>query len=233
MGRFRVVSRPTCSSKNSARWDSWKSTAGPVVGGGLGADLAGPGEDLAGHEVGGDAGHDPVERGGPVHQVVLVGAVGVALAVRVVLVDDQPGPVVGGEVGRLHRPDEDLLAGPVVAEALEGVAALGGGELGVGVVHVVAGAVGEHRVDQVGLHLRRHGALPGESPGVVARRLVLEVPAGLLAGHVVGVGVDEHRGGRDGVRVPVDHLDAVLGLDAADLGNGHGATLSRPVRQRY
>ena len=31
MGRFSVVSRPTCSSKNSARWESWKSTVAAVV----------------------------------------------------------------------------------------------------------------------------------------------------------------------------------------------------------
>ena len=202
---------------------------GAVVGGGLGTDLPGPGEDLAGHEMRGDPGHDPVERGGPVHQVVLVGPVRVALPVRVVLVDDQPGAVVGGQVGGLHRADEDQLPGPVVAQALHGVTALGGGELGMGVVHVVAGTVGEHRVDQVGLHLGGHGSLPGEAPGVVAGGFVLEVPAGLLARHVVGVRVDQHRGGGDGVRIAVHHLDAVLGLDAADLGNGHAPTLSRPV----
>ncbi len=157
-----------------------------------------------------------------------MGAVRVALAVGVVLVDDEAGVVAGGEVGRLHGADEDELAGPVVAEALEGVVALGGGELGMGVVHVVAGAVGEHGVDQMGLHLRGHRALPGEAAGVVARRLVLEVPAGLLAGHVLGVGVDEDRRRGDGVGIAVHDLDAVLGLDAADLGDGHATD---PIRR--
>ncbi len=202
---------------------------GAVVGGRLRSHLAGPGEDLAGHEVRRHPGHDPVERRRPVHQVVLVGPVRVPLAVRVVLVDDQTRAVVGGQVGRFHRADQDQLAGPVVAQALQGVPTLGRGELGVGVVDVVAGAVGEHGVDEVGLHLGRHRALAGETTGIVAGRLVLEVPAGLLTGHVVGVGVDEHRGGGDGVRVAVQHLDAVLGLDTADLGDGHQSTLSRPV----
>ena len=45
------------------------------------------------------------------------------------------------------------------------------------VVDVVAGAVGEHRVDEVRLDLGRLRAVAGEAARVAAGRLVLEVPA--------------------------------------------------------
>ena len=66
------------------------------------------------------------------------------------------------------------------------------------VVDVEAGAVGEHGVGQVRLDHRRQRALAGEAAGVVARRLVLEVPADLLL-DVRRVGVHQHRGRGDGV----------------------------------
>ena len=50
IGRFSVVSRPTSSSKKSARWLSWNGTSSAAEPG-LAADLAGAGEDLAGDEV--------------------------------------------------------------------------------------------------------------------------------------------------------------------------------------
>ena len=177
-----------------------------------------------GHDVADDAG----EGDRPVHQVVLVGPVGVALAVGVVLEDQQAlarrqDPGRGG-----HRPGQDELAGLVVADGVQGVGALGGGVLGMGVVDVVAGAVGEHGVDQVGLHLRRHRSLAGEAPGVAARGLVLEVPLHLAAqlGHV---GVDQRRGGRDRVRIgSAADDDPVLGLHSEHFDDGHGPTLSPP-----
>ena len=57
----------------------------------LAADLAGTGEDLAGDEVRRDLGDDAAERRLAGEQVVLVAAVAVALAVGVVLVDDDLG----------------------------------------------------------------------------------------------------------------------------------------------
>ncbi len=176
--------------------------------------------------MGHDVADDPGEGDRPVHQVVLVGPVGVALAVGVVLEHQQALARRQDPGGGRHRPGQDQLARLVVADGVEGVGALGRGVLGVGVVDVVAGAVGEHGVDQVGLHLRRHRALPGEAPGVPARGLVLEVPFDLAAqlGHV---GVDQRRRGRDGVRIGgAADDDPVLGLHAEHLDDGHGPTLS-------
>ena len=185
----------------------------------LGADLAGPGEDLTGHEPGDHVADKGREGDRPVDQVVLVGAVRVALAVGVVLVDDDL--LTGGQqtAGGLHRTGQYPFPGLVKAQGLEGVGALGGGELRVGVVDVVPGAVGQDGVDQVGLHLGRRGVLPGEAPGVAAGRLVLEVPPDLA---VLVVGVDQHRRRHDGVAIErAPEGDAVFGLDAAHLGDGH------------
>ncbi len=227
IGRFSVVSRPTSSSKKSDRWLSWNGTSAADTPGASQPDLAGAGEDLAGDEVGRDLGHDAPERHLAGHEVVLVAAVAVALAVGVVLVDHDLGAGRQGRRGRLHRLLQDLLGGAVPHHDLAGVGALGRGDLGVGVVDVVARAVGEHRVDQVRLHVGRHGALGDEAPGVASGRLVLEVPAGAPV-QQRHVGVDQH--GRRGDRVRLAraaHDDPVLGLDAADLADGHGRTLPR------
>ena len=191
-----------------------------IEGGRLHAHLARPGEDGARDEVGHDALDHPGEGHGPVHHVVLVAAVGVALAVGVVLVDDGRRLVRDAQRRRPHGPPQHLLAGLVVHQALEGGQALGGGVLGVGVVDVEAGAVGEHGVGQVGLDHGGQGALPGEAAGVVAGGLVLEVPADLLL-DVRGVGVDQHRRGGDRVLLRAGRMDPVLGLNPAHLGGGH------------
>ena len=169
IGRLRVVSRPTSSSKNSARWVSWNGTSSRPRPPSLGAHLARAGEDLAGDEVRGDVGDDAPERHRPVHQVVLVAAVGVALAVGVVLVDHDLLALGQDALGGHHGPLEDLLGGPVPHDDRPGVGALGRRQLGVGVVDVEAGAVGEHRVDQVGLDLGGHRAVGAEPAGVVGR----------------------------------------------------------------
>ena len=56
------------------------------------------------------------------------------------------------------------------------IEALGRADLGVGVVDVVAGAVGQHRVDEVRLDVGRQRVVEAEPAGVVAGMLVLEVP---------------------------------------------------------
>ena len=105
-------------------------------------------------------------------------AVGIALAVGVVLVDHEllalGQQAVGGEDGST----DDLFGGPVPHHHRAGIGALGGGQLGVGMVDVVAGTVGEHGVDQMGLHLGRLRC-PGRSAGIGAGRLVFEVPTDL------------------------------------------------------
>ena len=217
MGRLRVVSRPTSSSKKSARCEIWKGTSPAPC---SDPDLARTGEHLAGHEPGNEMSDERREGDTAVQQVVLVAAVGVALAVGVVLVDDDL--LAGGENAPrgLHGTGQNPLARFVVTGQLEGTGALRGGELRVGVVHVVAGPVGEHGVDQMGLHLGGRGVLPGEAPGVASRRLVLEVPAHLAVFHV---GIDQHRRGDH--RIPVCAAakgDAVLGFDPEHLGQGHG-----------
>jgi hypothetical protein len=97
---------------------------------------------------------------------VLVAPVAVALAVGVVLVDDDLLPRREQAAGGLHRPGQHTLPRLVGAHELEGVRALRGRVLGMGVVDVVARAVGEHRVDEVGLDL---GGSPTGRPRVTPR----------------------------------------------------------------
>ena len=133
-----------------------RHVVGRLTPGSLAADLAGADEDLAGDEVRRDLGDDAPERHLAGHQVVLVAAVAVALAVGVVLVDDDLGAV--GRARCRRRPSTRRTISSAArsnAHDLERVDALGRRDLGVGVVDVVAGAVGEHRVDQVGLDLGR------------------------------------------------------------------------------
>ena len=152
IGRFSVVSSPTSSSKKSARCAHLEVDR---VGAVLRADLARAGEDLAGHEPRDEVAHQHRERHVAVDEVVLVAAVRVALAVAVVLVDDDLLARGQQPAGRVHRTGEDALPRLVVEHRLQRVAALGRGVLGVRVVDVVAGAVGEHRVHEVGLDLGR------------------------------------------------------------------------------
>ncbi len=101
-----------------------------------------------------------------------------------------------------------------------------------GVVDVVAGAVGEHGVYEVGLDLGGRGLLPYEAPGVAGRRLVLEIPVD-APGQRGHVGIDQRRRGRDGVRLATtSDDDPVLGLYAEDLNYGHAPTLPRLGAQR-
>ena len=172
----------------------------PVPEGQLAAHLSRTGEYLSGHEVGGRVLHDPSERSRPVHQVVLVAPVAVALAVRVVLVDDQFLALWKHLVGRLHGLDEDHLRRSVLEDHREGVGALRGGQLGVGVVDVVAGAVGEHGIHEVGLDLGCQGVQGREAADVNGRGFVHEVPShsrctgsAPRVGPATQVGVDEQR----------------------------------------
>ena len=88
-------------------------------------------------------------------------------------------------------------------------------------VHVVAGPVWQDHVGQAEVFLHGLAFLDRlEAAGVAERRLLLVVPPD--AAQRPCIGVDQKRGGQD--RVEVAHAgagDAVLGLDAHDLGDGH------------
>jgi hypothetical protein len=177
-------------------------------------------------------GHDLAEGHLAIHEVVLVAAVAVALAIRVVLVDHDLLALGQERTGGAHGALQDQLGGSVVDHHGVRVGALGRGELGVGVVDVVPSAVGEHRVDEVRLDLGRRGPSHIEAARVLTRVLVLEVPAdaggaggGADAGQLLDVGVDEHRRRRDRVRLAAPDEDAVLRLDPEHLRERHGPTL--------
>ena len=189
------------------------------------ADLACPGIDLARHQVRSQLVDDLRERHGSVDQVVLMTAVGVALTVRIVLVDHDLLARRQKPVRGLHGAGQDQLSCPVVDEDLSWVRAFWGRVLRMSVVDVVAGAVGENRVHEVRLDLRWHRALTGIASSVAAGRLVLEVPSD-LAVESSDVRVDQERGRRRRAHVVGRvHADAVLGLDPADLRYRHSRTL--------
>ena len=230
IGRFSVVSSPTSTSKKSARWLSWNpgvrescpipTRPDPVMTWRT---------DEERHEVA----HDVGERGLPAHQVVLVRAVGRALAVGVVLVEvhpRQPGSVLEAA----DRLEHDQLARAVPGHRGPRVGDLGRRVLRVRVVDVEPRAVGQHDVGQrrvldVG-QLARVGQGPAdlEPPGVPQRRLVGVVPRRPARPHSVGtrirvddVSAEDHRVRRRVTR----NGDAVLRLDAHDAADAHAASL--------
>ena len=119
---------------------------------------------------------DPSERGGPVHQVVLVAAVTVALTVRVVLVDNQFLSVGENLVRGLHGINQNHFCRSVPSDSSPSVSAFRDAQLGVGMVHVVAGSIGQDCVDQMGFDLGGQRADRGEAPYIYVGRLVKEVP---------------------------------------------------------
>ena len=133
----------------------------------LGADLPGAGEHLARDEPRQQVAHERCERHLAVDEIVLVRAVRVALAVGVVLVDDDLLARLDHSPRREHRAGEDALPRLVGAHELERVGALGRGVLRVRVVDVVARPVGEHRVHEMRLDLGRQRSLARE-PACVA-----------------------------------------------------------------
>ena len=158
-----------------------------------------------------------------------MGAVAVALAVGVVLVDDDVLALRQHLEGGLHRPGQDPLPRLVETHALTRVGTLRRREFGMGMVDVVPSAVGQHGVHQMRLDLGRHGALTGEAARIATGRLVLEVPLdlALLLGDV---GVDQERRGGDRVGLPdAAKHDPVLRLDPADLANRHTPGTLAPV----
>ena len=189
----------------------------------LGADLACPRVDLPRrekwHEVLDDAGEGHLA----IHQIVLVGAVGVALAVGVVLVDQDPLLRRRHGFGAGARQVQNALARLVPDHAVPGIGRLGRRVLGVGVVHVEARPVGEDQVDQPRLLLRRDLLVLHvlEAPGVAQGALRLVVPADARR-PIRLIGVDQEERGEDRIEVGlVLDRDAVLGLDAHYFRNRH------------
>jgi hypothetical protein len=158
------------------------------------AEEAGAGEDLAGHEERHDVVRDLRERHGPVHEVVLVGAVGGALAVGVVLVDDHAAAAGHDLGGPRDRRLEDPFPRLVVDNELARAGAFGRRVLGMRVIDVVASAVGEDHVREAEVFFGRGGRLSHrlETARVAERRLLLVVPPN-AAERLRGVGVDQER----------------------------------------
>ena len=121
----------------------------------FGADLARTGVDLAADEVCRRVRNDAAERRVPIHEVVLVAAVAVALAVTVVLVDDQLLPRWEDSVGGVHGSLDDQLGRLVEAHHRQCVGTFGRRQLGMRVIDVVARTVGQHGVDEMRLDFGR------------------------------------------------------------------------------
>ena len=119
------------------------------------AHLSRSGKYLSGHKVGSGVLNDSTERSRPIHQIVLVASVTVALAVGIVLIDDQLLTLWKHLVGRFHGLDQNHLRCPVLKNHREGVSTLWSGKFRVGVVNVVTGTVGEDGVYEMGFDLGR------------------------------------------------------------------------------
>src|SRR5439155_14491825 len=191
----------------------------------LGADLAGAGVELAAHEERHQVLDDAGERHLAVHQVVLVGTVGVALGVRVVLVDEDALLRRRDGLGPGAGQVQDTLARLVPEHAIPRIGRLRGGVLRVRVVHVEARPVGQDQVDEARLLLGRDLLVLHvlEAAGVAQRALRLVVPSD--PGRPVGlVRVDEQQRGEDRIEVGlVLDRDTVLGLDSHHFLNRHDA----------
>ena len=126
-----------------------------ALAGQLGAHLAGPREDLTGDEVRRAVANNSSERRVSAHEIVLMRAVGVALAIGIVLVEHQllarrEQRCCGG-----HRALDDEFAGSVVEHGAAWIGDLRGRHLRMGVVDVVAGTIAKDGIDEMGLDLRR------------------------------------------------------------------------------
>jgi hypothetical protein len=142
----------------------------PLVPRGLPAQLAGTAEDLTAHEERGEPCDQVAERHLPVDKVVLVGAVRVALPVAVVLVHGEPLRARHRALDLLEGPLEHPLPRLVVDHEVARRHALGRGVLGVRVVDVVAGPVGQDHVRETQVLLGGFAQLDGLEPAGIAER---------------------------------------------------------------
>lgn len=197
-------------------------------------------DDLARDEERRQMAHDVRERRLPLHEVVLVRAVGGTLVVGVVLVEvDRLGAGDGGRpLGGLRH---DPFTGLVPEHRVARIGDLRGAVFGVRVVDVEPGTVGEDDIGQADVlvgELAGVGGLTGEieASRVTQRVLLLEVPAGTSRPvHRRRVGVDDLGRGEHGIGVGVTgDGDPVLRLDAHYSPYGHAALLARrrPLPER-
>ncbi|MEY3389443.1 MAG: hypothetical protein RLZ74_1049, partial [Actinomycetota bacterium] len=185
------------------------------------ADLSRSGEHLSRDKMRSDLGDQSSEWHRSVDEKVFVTAVTVALSIAVVLVDDDFATVGQHRPGACHAAPHDFLGRPVVKDHLARGSTLGGRAFWMRMVDVIAGTIGEDGVDQMGLHLGREYFSQQQTPSVVPGLFVEEVPGSSRFGPTEKC-VDQHRAGGDRIQIGVAHDDAVLGFNAAHLGDCHG-----------
>ena len=201
----------------------------------LGTHLARAAVHLAGREERQQVLDDLLEGGPAVHQVVLVGAVAVALAIAVVLVDQHLGARGQHPIRLAPRQLDDPLAGLLEDHQVPGVGHLGAGVLRVGVVHVVPRPVRQGLVPGDVLLLVRGVLLPFhlEAARVGERILLVVVPQDLRR-RVLAIGVHEKDAARDGVEITIVlDGDPVLDLGPHHLGNRHRLLVAPAGRSGY
>ena len=126
----------------------------PLVPRCLASQLARSRVDLPGDQERGQVPDDDAERRAPIDQEVLVGAIGVPLAVAVVLVD-RDALSRGKDVVQFgQRSLEHALPRLIVDDQLARAGALRRGVFGVRVVNVISGAVGQDHVGKAEVLLR-------------------------------------------------------------------------------
>ena len=211
---------------------------------------AGTGIDLPGQQVCGETDGERVEVDVAAHEVVLVCTVGGALAVDVVLVELELRVPPGGrrlDAGTVH----DHLAGLVPDHSVPRGVDLGGRVLGVCVVDVEPGPVGEHPVGHAEFaRVIRAGDTQIEAACIAQRGLRVVAPVRLVGAPgalaVICVGLDHLGRGDDRAEHRLPHGDdAELDLGADDppadgVGSPHvvthapspcsGSTPRRPSR---
>ena len=148
-------------------------------------DLAGPRINQARHQERHEGARDAFEGDGAGHQVVLVIPVAVALAVRVVLVDEQ----TAGPPHLLHRPHrggEDTVPRLLVQDDVPRRRAFRRRVLRVRPIHIQAAAVGQHLVQQTIVVRPRPLPLPlhFEAADIEQRVLVLVIPEDFRRGEM-------------------------------------------------
>ena len=201
------------------------------------ADPAGATHHLTHHEEGRQVLDDVKERGPPGHEVVLMGPIGLPLAVGVVLVEIDSRRHRAQPLDRLAH---DQFTGSVPPDGVARIGDLGRAVLGMGVIDVEPGAVGEDDIGHRRVIERRITPLIGElarmrdsavhleAACVPQRRLVGVIPRGARRTDSARRGIRRHHVSGEhhgvGLRSSGDR-DSVFGLDPHDPAHRHGSRL--------